>query len=75
MSFHEAASGHRQKVGARYTPVPRAQSVESSGSIQHPDHHYGTPYAQHSYVVAHERASSLSALLLPSREREEDESK
>jgi hypothetical protein len=75
MSSHEAASGHQRKVGARYTLAPGAVSAEFSGSSQHADHRYGTPYARHSYAVVHERASSLSASPLPFRKREEDESK
>jgi hypothetical protein len=42
-SSHEAALGHKKKVGARYTPVPGAQTAESSGSSEHADHRYGTP--------------------------------
>jgi hypothetical protein len=43
MSSREAASGHRRKAGARYTPMPGARSVESLESIQHSDHHCRTP--------------------------------
>jgi hypothetical protein len=62
-------------VGARWNLALEAWFKESSGSRQHPGHHYGTPWAQHSYTAVHGHASLPSASSSPSREGTVEKSK